>query len=152
MHIPTGLQGQGVHKWNLPSPYSVGWVFGSCILPSCFNNNTWHFQTLLLTQFDGYVVVYVFRSLYHEMYLMPVSVESPNPMKCFQEAYLKTTERMPKKNTIYFSPLSLVFLPSISSVPFLRFFFVHFPPFIHLAHCPVILVLFLITTAAASHR
>ena len=117
MHIPSGLQGQGVHKWNLPSPYSVGSVFGSCILPSCFTNNTWYFQTLLLTQFDGYVVVFVFRSLYHETYLMPMSVESSNPLKYFQGAYLKTTERMQKK-------LSL-----ISLLLFLSYFCLQFPLF-----------------------
>lgn len=97
-------------------------MFRSCILPSCFNNNSCYFQTLLLTQFDGQVVVCVFRSLYHEMYLMPMNVESSNPLKFFQGGYLKTTERMQKK-IIYFSPLSFVLLSSISIISIFLCFF-----------------------------
>lgn len=122
VNIPSGLQGQGVHKWNLPSPYSVGWVFKSCILPSSFNNDTWYFQTLLFTQFDGYVVVYVFQNLYHEMYLMPMSVESSNPLIYFQGAYLKATERTQKQTNKQktFTSLFLLYLSSMSYVPLLQ--------------------------------
>jgi len=121
VHIPSGLQGQGAHKWNLPSPYSAGCVFRSCILPSCFSNNSWYFQTLLITQFDGQVVVYVFRSLYHEMYLMPMC-RIVQPSEILSRGLFKDDRKnaKKKKKVIYFSPSLSFLLSSISFVPFLQ--------------------------------
>jgi len=157
VHILSGLQGQGVHKWNLPSPYSVRWVFRSCILPSCLNSNFWYFQTLLITQFDWQVVVYVFRSLHHEMYLMP-TCRIVQPSEILSRELFKDDRKNAKK-IIYFYPLFFLFyclqFPLFHSFNYLYlplFSFAHFPPFNHLTHCPIILVLFLIITAITSHR
>ena len=108
MHIPSGLQGQGAHKWNLPSPYSAGCVFRSCILPSCFSNNSWYFQTLLITQFDGQVVVYVFRSLYHEMYLMPMC-RIVQPSEILSRGLFKDDRKNAKKKKSFLSLLLFLF-------------------------------------------
>jgi len=85
---------------------------------------------------------------------MPMNVESSNPLKFFQGGLFKDDkECKKKKKIIYFSPLSFVLLSSVSIISiFLCFSFAHFAPFIHLAHCPVILVLFLIISAITSHR